>query len=182
MGFSGGKEGIMDEISSFGVKIVEMEVAFGLRGLVRVRYYDWSAMMAHFPVPAAKVRELPPSDKLKPALLTPGTPVVAFGAYEYREVADVPPHNEFGITVPVKYEPAVNIPVPPLLSPHWLTRLWYFVHHLPATEEVARDGGIEGWGHPKFSFKSLGLHVVGRSRVLRRAITARVRSCVLASK
>jgi hypothetical protein len=31
-----------------------------------VRYYDWSGIMAHFPVSAAAVRELLPTNKLKP--------------------------------------------------------------------------------------------------------------------
>ena len=150
----------MDETFFAGVKIEEIELSTGVRIGLPVRYYDWSAIMAHFPAPAAKVRELLPSDKLKPALLMPGTAIVSFVAFEYREIADVAPYNEFGIMVPVLYEPAVNIPGLPLLFPHWFRRFGLYIHHLPVTTQEAYDFGVEIWGYPKFvaeiSFKDVG--------------------------
>lgn len=140
----------MDETFFAGVKIEEAELSTGVRIGLPVRYYDWSVIMAHFPAPAAKVRKLLPSDKLKPALLMPGTAVVSFAAFEYRQIADVAPYNEFGIMVPVLYKPAVNIPGLPLLFPHWFKRFGLYVHHLPVTTQEAYDFGVELWGYPKF--------------------------------
>ena len=56
--------------------------------------------MAHFPVPAGAVRTLLPTNKLKPALLMPGTALLSLAAMEYRQIADVAPYNEFAIMVP----------------------------------------------------------------------------------
>lgn len=140
----------MDEAFFAGVKIEQVELTTGVRIGLPVRYYDWSAIMAHFPAPAAKVRKLLPSDKLQPALLMPGTAVVTMVAFEYRHIADVAPYNEFSISVPVLYEPTVNVPGLPLLFPHWFRRFGHYVHHLPVTTQEAYDFGVELWGYPKF--------------------------------
>jgi len=150
----------MDEAFFAGVEIEEIELSTGIRVGLPVRYYDWSAIMAHFPAPAAKVRELLPSDKLKPALLMPGTAVVSFAAFEYHEIADVAPYNEFGIMIPVLYEPVVNILGLPLLFPHWFRRFGLYIYRLPVTTQAAYDIGVEIWGYPKFvaeiSFEDVG--------------------------
>ena len=133
-----------------GVSVEETELSTGARIGLPVRYYEWSAMMAHFPAPAAAIRELLPSDRLKPAELVPGTGIVSLAAMEYRRIADVEPYNEFGIMVPVLYEPARNIPGLPLLVPDRFGRFGLYVHHLPVTTEEARVFGVEIWGYPKF--------------------------------
>ncbi len=139
----------MEEDFFAGVKIEQVELFTGLRIELPVRYYDWSAIMAHFPVPAAAVRRLLPTDRLKPAQLTPGTAILSMVAMEYRQIADVAPYNEFGIMVPVLYEPTVNIPGLPLLFPRWFRRFGLYVHHLPVTTQDAYDFGVEIWGYPK---------------------------------
>ena len=133
-----------------GVKIEQFELSTGVRIGLPVRYYDWSAIMAHFPVPVSAVRKLLPTSKLKPAQLLPGTAILSMVAMEYRQIADVAPYNEFGIMVPVLYEPTANIPGLPLLFPHWFRRFGLYVHHLPVTTQAAYDFGVEIWGYPKF--------------------------------
>jgi hypothetical protein len=115
-----------------------------------VRYYDWSAMMAHFPAPTASLQKLLPSPRLRPAELVPGTGIVSLAAMEYRRIADVEPYNEFGIMVPVLYEPSVNVPALPLLAPGRFERFGLYVHHLPVTTQEAYVFGVEIWGYPKF--------------------------------
>ena len=70
-------------------------------------------------------------------------------AMEYRQIADVAPYNEFGIMVPVLYQPTINIPGLPLLFPHWFKRFGLYIHHLPVTTQAAYDFGVEIWGYPK---------------------------------
>jgi hypothetical protein len=158
----------VDENFFAGAELEEVESPSGLRGVVPVRYYDLSAIAAYFPAPADKVRQFLPSDKLKPVLLTPGTAVISLAAFEYREIADIEPYNEFGINVLVQYQPAVNIPLLPLLFPKWFSRSGMYVRHLPVTHEYARDGGVEGWGYPKFladiTFEDLGESVRSQLR------------------
>ena len=72
----------MDETFFAGVKIEKIQLSTGVRIELPVRYYDWSAIMAHFPAPAAKVQELLPTDRLKPAQLVPGTAVVSMVAMD----------------------------------------------------------------------------------------------------
>lgn len=150
----------MEEIFFAGVKIEQVELSTGVRIGLPVRYYDWSAIMAHFPVPAAAVRKLLPTNKLKPAQLVPGTAILSLVAMEYRQIADVDSYNEFGIMVPVLYEPTVNIPALPLLFPHWFKRFGLYIHHLPVTTQAAYDFGVEIWGYPKIvaeiSFEDVG--------------------------
>ena len=133
-----------------GVGVEETELSTGARIGLPVRYYEWSAMMAHFPAPTAALRRLLPGDRLKPSELVPGTSVVSLAAMEYRRIADVQPYNEFGIMVPVLYEPSRNVPALPLLAPDRFRRFGLYVHHLPVTTEEARVFGIEIWGYPKF--------------------------------
>jgi hypothetical protein len=115
-----------------------------------VRYLDWSAIMAHFPAPAANVRKLLPSDRLKPALLAPGTGILSLVAMEYRRISDVAAYNEVGVMIPVMYDPPVNMPGLPLLFPERFRRFGLYVHHLPVTTQEAYDFGVELWGYPKF--------------------------------
>ena len=140
----------MDKTFFAGVSIEQVELSTGVRISLPRRYYDWSGIMAHFPVPTAAVRKLLPTNKLKPVHLVPGTAILSLVAIEYRQIADLAPYNEFAIMVPVLYEPAVSIPGLPLVFPHWFKRFGLYVHHMPVTTQEARDGGIEIWGYPKF--------------------------------
>lgn len=133
-----------------GTDLHEIELSTGKRINLPVQYLDWSAIMAHFPAPAAKLRTLLPSDRLKPALLAPGTGILTLVAMEYRRISDVAAYNELGIMIPVMYEPPVNIPGLPLLFPDRFKRFGLYVHHLPVTTQEAYDFGVELWGYPKF--------------------------------
>ncbi len=139
----------MEETFFSGATIEQVTLSTGVRIGLPVRYYEWSAIMAHFPTPVAPVRKLLPTERLKPAQLVPGTAILSMVAMEYRRIADVAPYNEFGIMVPVLYEPSLNIPGLPLLFPHWFRHFGLYVHHLPVTTQAAYDFGVEIWGYPK---------------------------------
>ena len=140
----------MDKDFFAGVEVERVELPSGTVMELPVRYYDWAAIMAHFPAPVAKLRELLPSQRLKPALLTPGTGLLTLAAFEYRDLACFPPYNELAIGIPVQYEPAVNIPALPLLRQQWFSTFGLYIHHLPVTTQEAYEFGVEVWGYPKF--------------------------------
>jgi hypothetical protein len=133
-----------------GVPVEEKELSTGARIGLPVRYYEWSGVMAHFPAPAAALRRLLPTSRLRPAELFPGTGIVTMAAMEYRRIADVEPYSEFGIMVPVLYDPRLRVPGLPVFAPHRFKRFGLYVHHLPVTTQAAYDFGVEIWGYPKF--------------------------------
>jgi hypothetical protein len=114
------------------------------------RYYDWSMMLASFPAPASRVRRLLPSEKLAPVQIVPGLGLVTLAAFEYRQAATLAPYNEVAIMIPVRCQARVNLPLLPLLFPHWFKDLGFYVHHLPVTTQEACDVGVSVWGFPKF--------------------------------
>lgn len=145
----------MDDNFFSGAKSEEVVISTGVRIRLPERYLDWSWMNAFFPASAARVRRLLPSDKLKPFLIMPGVSMVSLTAMEYRKIADVAPYNEFSLSVPVQYEPLMNVPgLPvlfhPLFSPRWYRKFGMYIRHLPVTTQGARDFGVEIWGYPKF--------------------------------
>lgn len=127
----------MDKEFFNGVSIEKQELPSGAHVGLPVRYYDWSTIMAHFPVSFPAVKERLPTKKLKPVRLIPGAAILSLVAMEYRQIADVEPYNEFGIMFPVIYEPTINIPGVPLLFPHWFKRFGLYIHHLPVTTQEA---------------------------------------------
>jgi hypothetical protein len=139
----------MDETFFASVRLEQAELSSGVKIELPIRYQDWSAIMAHFPVPEAAVRRLLPSSRLKPILYVPGTAILSMVAMEYRQIKGLAPYNEFGIMVPVLYEPKVNIPGLPLLFPHCFKLSGLYVHCLPVTTQAAYEVGIEVWGYPK---------------------------------
>jgi hypothetical protein len=112
------------------------------------RYYDWSFIMAHFPAPTARVRELLPDARLAPVQIVPGLAVITLAAFDYRRMATLAPYGEFAVMVPVRYKPAWDPPLLPLLSPDRY-KVGFWVHHLPVTTPEARAAGVEFWGLPK---------------------------------
>jgi hypothetical protein len=70
----------MDETFFADMGLEEVELSSGARIELPIRYLDWSAIMAHSPVPEAAVLKLSPSSRLKPVLLSPGTAVLSMVA------------------------------------------------------------------------------------------------------
>jgi hypothetical protein len=86
-----GKERTMDEAFFADVRLDQVDLSSGVRIELPIRYQDWSAIMAHFPVHEAAVRKLLPSSRLKPVRLSPGTAVLSIVAMEYRQIMDFAP-------------------------------------------------------------------------------------------
>jgi hypothetical protein len=83
-----------------------------------------------------------------PVEMTPGRCLVAFTAFEYRKT-DIDPYNEFSISVILSFG---KRQVPGLTVLGQMMRRCYhaYVWHLPVTTEIARYGGVEHYGYPKF--------------------------------
>jgi len=113
------------------------------------RYYDFGFIMAHFPAPSWKVRRLLPSRHLQPVMVVPGLALVSIAAFEYRDMEDLEPYNEVAVMVPVRHDPAINVPLLPLLFTEAYKDLGFYIHCLPVTTQQACDVGVGLWNFPK---------------------------------
>lgn len=113
-----------------------------------VFYYDNTAMSAIYTASTEKVRQHLPHSDLHPVELYPGRCLVAFSAFEYRD-SDIDPYNEFSIAFLVTIKNR-GIPGWEVLRQMGRRCFQAFVWHLPVTTEIARYGGVELYGFPKF--------------------------------
>jgi len=120
----------------------------GLVGKLPVFYYDNTSMTAVFTAATRKVKALLPDPKMKPLELLPGRCAVAFSAFEYRDT-DIDPYNEFSIAFLMSYG-RHTLPGLGLLNGLMNRCFEAYVWQLPVTTEVARWGGVELYGYPKF--------------------------------
>ena len=120
----------------------------GEKGKIPVFYYDNTSMTAIFTASSAAVRKLLPRPEMRPIEVYPSRCLAAFTAFEYRRT-DIDSYNEFSISFPVTY----GKPMVPGLTVAMQTASRCFsayVWQLPVTTEIARLGGVELYGYPKF--------------------------------
>jgi hypothetical protein len=130
-----------------GVKQWEFEQA-GRKFKLPVFYYDNTSITAIYTASTSKVKKLLPHRAMNPIEMLPGKSMVAFTAFEYRKT-DIDPYNEFSIA----FLTAFDKPQIPGLTALWqLARRCFtaYVWKLPVTTEIARFGGVEMYGYPKF--------------------------------
>jgi hypothetical protein len=131
--------------------IIQME--FNVEGFDRVGklpcfYYDNTAMTAIYTASTDMVRRHLPISAMHPVEVVPGKALVAFTAFEYRRT-DIDPYNEFSISFPITFGKK-GIPGLTVLS--MMARRYFtaYVWQLPVTTEIARKGGVDYYGYPKF--------------------------------
>ncbi|NLH48305.1 MAG: acetoacetate decarboxylase family protein [Myxococcales bacterium] len=120
----------------------------GRKAKLPVFYPDNTSLTAIFTAATAKVRALLPRADMYPIELLPGKCLAAFTAFEYRQ-SDIDPYNEFSIAFMV----TLGKPQVPGLTAGWQLlqrRFSVYVWQLPVTTEIARYGGVELYGYPKF--------------------------------
>ncbi len=130
-----------------GIKQWELEHA-GRKFKLPVFYYDNTSITAIYTASTGKVRKLLPHPAMNPIEMYPGRCMVAFTAFEYRKT-DIDPYNEFSIAFLIAFDKAQ---VPGLTALIQMARRCFtaYVWQLPVTTEIARMGGVELYGYPKF--------------------------------
>ncbi|UCE55735.1 MAG: acetoacetate decarboxylase family protein [Desulfobacterales bacterium] len=113
-----------------------------------VFYYDTTTITAIYTASTSKVKKLLPLPQMNPLELSPGKCLVAFVAFEYRET-DIDPYNEFAIAFLITYDKP-QIPFFTAFMQMYRRRMMAYVWQLPVTTEIARVGGVELYGYPKF--------------------------------
>ena len=111
-------------------------------------YYDNTSMTAIYTASTERVRSYLPDSRMHPVELRPGRCLVAFTAFEYRK-SDIDPYNEFSIAILINFDKPA-IPGLSILRQLLANVFHAYVWHLPVTTEIARYGGVELYGYPKF--------------------------------
>ncbi len=137
-----------------GIKQFESPVPASARHLKKksfllpVYYYDNSSLTAIYTAATKKLRPYLPDPLMHPLEAFPGRCLIAFTAFEYRKT-DIDPYNEFSIAVLINYGkravPGFSV-MRQLMAKSFNAWVW----RLPVTTELARWGGVELYGYPKF--------------------------------
>ncbi len=115
---------------------------------VPIFYEDTTSMNAVFTASTERVAELLPHADLHPVELRRGRCLLSLTAFEYRR-SGLGVYNEVAIAAPVAFgRRAVRV----LEAIVAVARHAFSLHifHLPVTTELARVGGVEVYGYPKF--------------------------------
>ncbi len=113
-----------------------------------VFYYDTTTITAIYTASSSKVKKLLPRSEMNPVETSPGRCLVAFVAFEYRQT-DIDPYNEFAIAFLITFDKP-QVPFITAFTQMFRRRMTAYVWHLPVTTEIARIGGVELYGYPKF--------------------------------
>jgi hypothetical protein len=113
-----------------------------------VFYYDTTTITAIYTASTSKVKKLLPLSQMKPIEISPGKCLVAFVAFEYRQT-DIDPYNELAIAFLISFDKP-QVPFLTAFTQMYRRRMTAYVWHLPVTTEIARLGGVELYGYPKF--------------------------------
>ena len=109
-------------------------------------YYDITTINVAFLAPLKRLAKHLPSKHMRPLRMSLWHGILAITAFEYRD-SDIGPYNEVSISIPVtlgKSAPVFFGAMRALQEP--MTYVW----QLPVTTEIARYGGVEFYGFPKF--------------------------------
>ncbi|HEU4672589.1 MAG TPA: acetoacetate decarboxylase family protein, partial [Candidatus Limnocylindrales bacterium] len=126
----------------------------------------WLPMIIHrmdgfgslHPASMAAARELLPSDALEPVRLPDGRAAVMVTAFRYYELTDSgpartesaePPYAEVAVTILATVGGRAPLLSLALMGAQ-LTPMAGYVPHMAVTHRLARDGGRDVWGVPKF--------------------------------
>ncbi len=118
------------------------------KGKLPVFYYDNTSMTAIFTASTRMVKKFLPHKDMHPVEIFPGRSLVGFSAFEYRKT-DIDPYNEFSISILISFGKRV-FPGLGILGQQRRKLFTAYVWHLPVTTEIARYGGVELYGYPKF--------------------------------
>ncbi len=111
-------------------------------------YGDVTCAIGIFMCSYDRAQALMPHPKIKPIRMTKGRSLVAFSCYEYKNVLNVAPYNEIAMTIPVMVDPAINVPILPMIL-NVFSNFGYYVFSMPVTSLENKIRGRKIWGLPK---------------------------------
>lgn len=112
-------------------------------------YDDVECAQAVFLCNFERAAELLPHPKMKPVGMFGNRALVAFSCYVYNKVLGVAPYNEIAMTIPIRVNPGVPVPVLPMLAGGLFSDFGYYVFSMPVTSLENQLRGMKIWGLPK---------------------------------
>jgi hypothetical protein len=97
----------------------------------------------------SRLKKILPHPQFKPIQMWPGTGLITVCFFEYRDTS-IGPYNEVAISVPINFPPATFLGKQSALSMMRKNKFPIYVHHLPVTTEIAKEGGVYFFNYPKF--------------------------------
>lgn len=130
-----------------GIKQWEYE-RDGTKFLLPGFYRENASITAVYTAASKAVRELLPHPDMTPVELSPGRCMLAFTAFEYKD-SDIGSYNEFSIAFLITFRKR-QIPLFTAMRQMMSGEMSAYVWQLPVTTELARRGGVDQYGYPKF--------------------------------
>ncbi len=112
-------------------------------------YFRDDAFALFYTVDAHRAKQLLPSDKLHPVLLSGKKALAGIVAFNYIDTS-IGPYGEVGMIIPVVYGPKPPVMLLPAVLESRFPGFGALVLHLPVTNTLARDAGRGEWGYTKF--------------------------------
>jgi hypothetical protein len=130
-----------------GIKQWEYERE-GTKFLLPGFYRENASVTAVYTAASKAVKALLPHADMTSVELSPGRCMVAFTAFEYKD-SDIGPYNEFSIAFLITFRKR-QIPLFTAMRRMMSGEMSAYVWQLPVTTELARRGGVDQYGYPKF--------------------------------
>jgi hypothetical protein len=111
-------------------------------------YADVTCAMAIFFCSFKRAKEMLPHPGMEPVRMGNNRALVVFSCYEYKNVLGITPYNEIAMTIPIVMNPAINIPILPMLLPVF-KNFGYYCFSMPVTSLENKIRGHAFWGLPK---------------------------------
>ncbi|HOO37324.1 MAG TPA: acetoacetate decarboxylase family protein [Deltaproteobacteria bacterium] len=131
-----------------GIEQVDMVIR-GHKFKMPVFYRDTCSFSALYPARISAIRKLLPEKRLHPARLLPGVGIISFMAMQYKNT-DIQAYNEMIIGTILVNPEFADVTGYNLLSQMVKRSMHFYVLHMPVSTEIARVGGVEGYGFATF--------------------------------
>jgi len=126
------RKNIFDEVKEFTPKTMGEYSAD-----IPILYRRLDSFFAAYTAYKNEVLEIMPSERLSPITPWPGRAMVVLTAFNYFDTS-IGAYGEFSVGAPC------------FIRHQGKLLAGMYIHRLPVTEDIARVGGIELWGYPKF--------------------------------
>ncbi len=121
----------------------------GIKIDIPMVYEGASTIMHLMPIRIEDARKFIPDTRVKPVALFPGVTLLAINIFDYQKCA-TGPYNEFTFSVPVRFNPTLNLPTLPLLFDQSFSNFGFYVIKLGASDAPSRGHIVDIWGYPTY--------------------------------